>query len=333
MGVAVLGIETSCDDTAAAVIQDGIVLSNLVSSQLIHADYGGVVPELASRNHQLYISRVVNQAIQESGLDKNQLDGIAYTQGPGLLGSLMVGAQFAKGLSMSLNKPLLPVDHLKAHVLCHLIDNPKPTFPFLCLLVSGGHTHIIVVQDEFRLTTVGKTLDDAAGEAFDKTAKMLGLPYPGGPLIDKYAQQGVARFEFPITRVPAFNYSFSGLKTAIFQFLNKEVKENERFIPEHLEDICASVQEYIVNYLIRVFKKAAEHHRINRIALAGGVSANSLLRSQFASLENEGFKVFTPAFEYCTDNAAMVAKVGEIMLVNEVYGEVDDMLFTKSKLS
>jgi N6-L-threonylcarbamoyladenine synthase len=333
MGFAVLGIETSCDDTAASIIQDETVLSNVVSSQLVHAEYGGVVPELASRNHQLYISRVVDQALKDAAISLQDLDGVAYTQGPGLLGSLLVGAQFAKGLSMSLKKPLLPVDHLKAHVLCHLIDDPKPEFPFLCLLVSGGHTHIILVEDEFSLTTIGKTLDDAAGEAFDKTAKMLGLPYPGGPLIDQHAQSGESVFNFPETNVPDFNYSFSGLKTAILQFLNKEVQQNERFIPEHLSDICASVQSHIVDYLVSIFVKAAKNYQIKRIALAGGVSANSYLRSRFNDLAESGFEVYIPAFEYCTDNAAMVAKVGELMLNRGSFGTMDDALFTKSSLS
>lgn len=308
----ILAIESSCDDTAAAVLQNGIILSNVVAGQKVHEQYGGVVPELASRAHQQNIVPVVDVALTKAGITREDLHAIAFTAGPGLIGSLMVGVSFAKAMAIALGIPLIEVNHMQAHVLAHFIDEPKPEFPFLCLTVSGGHTMITVMRDHFTGEVIGHTSDDAAGEAFDKAAKILGLPYPGGPLIDKYAREGNPKaYVFPKPNIPDLNYSFSGLKTSYLYFVQNHVKENPDFVQQHLPDICASIQYSIIAHLMKKLIQASEQTGIRQIALAGGVSANSGLRE---TLEAEGkkrnWKVFIPAFEYCTDNAAMIAMAG-----------------------
>lgn len=305
----ILAIESSCDDTGAAVCRDGEILSNLIASQKIHELYGGVVPELASRAHIQNIVPVVDRALQKAGVQLTQLDAVAFTQAPGLIGSLLVGAQFAKSLAMSLQKPLISVHHMQAHVLANLIDDPRPSFPFLCLTVSGGHTQILLCKSPYEMKVIGETIDDAAGEAFDKSAKLLGLPYPGGPLIDKYAKEGnPKRFSFPEPNIPGLNFSFSGLKTSILYFLQTEKNKNESFLTENLADICASIQSRIVSILLKKLQKAAEETGIKHVCIAGGVSANSALRKSFEqSGKKLGWKTYIPKFEYCTDNAAMIA--------------------------
>jgi N6-L-threonylcarbamoyladenine synthase len=330
----ILAIESSCDETSAAICRDGKILSNIIAGQKVHEQYGGVVPELASRAHIQNIIPVVDQAIKLANenlksdpdsyrdVDLNSIDAIAFTQSPGLIGSLLIGSQFAKSLALSLNKPLIAVHHMQAHVLANLIDDPKPSFPFLCLTVSGGHTQIVLCESPTKMKVIGETIDDAAGEAFDKTAKLLGLPYPGGPLIDKYAKDGDAnRFQFPEPQIPGLDFSFSGLKTSILYFLQNAGKSNiykeqflatedekNKFIKENLNDLCASIQQRIVSILLNKLKKASIETGIKDICIAGGVSANSGLRK---ALEETGKKnnwnTFIPAFEYCTDNAGMIA--------------------------
>ncbi len=309
MPVHILAIESSCDETSAAVSSDTNILSNLIATQEVHAQYGGVVPELASRAHMQNIVAVVDQALQKANVTLQDLDAIAFTQAPGLTGSLLVGASYAKSLALALDKPLIAVHHMQAHVLANLIGEAKPSFPFLCLTVSGGHTQIVQCNHPNEMHVLGETIDDAAGEAFDKSAKILGLPYPGGPLIDQYAQQGNAkRFVFPEPQIPELNFSFSGLKTSILYFIQKETANNPNFINENLADICASIQERIVSILLNKLKKAAKETNINQIAIAGGVSANSGLRKALQALgEKQKWQVFIPPFEYCTDNAAMIA--------------------------
>jgi N6-L-threonylcarbamoyladenine synthase len=306
---AILAIESSCDDTGAAICRDGKILSNLIASQKIHEQYGGVVPELASRAHLQNVVPVVSEALQKAGVQFAQIDAVAFTQAPGLIGSLLVGAQFAKSLSMSLQKPLISVHHMQAHVLANMIDDPKPSFPFLCLTVSGGHTQIVLCESPYMIKVIGETIDDAAGEAFDKSAKLLGLPYPGGPLIDKFTAKGNAtRFSFPEPNIPGFNFSFSGLKTSILYFLKAEQIKNENFIAKNLPDICASIQHRIVSILLKKLQRAAEETGIKNICIAGGVSANSGLRKSFEELGQKlNWKTYIPKFEYCTDNAAMIA--------------------------
>ncbi|HMR90914.1 MAG TPA: tRNA (adenosine(37)-N6)-threonylcarbamoyltransferase complex transferase subunit TsaD [Chitinophagaceae bacterium] len=318
----ILAIESSCDETSAAVCRDGKVLSNFIAGQAVHEKYGGVVPELASRAHMQNMVPVVHAALEEAGTAMDQLDAIAYTQAPGLIGSLLVGAQFAKSLALTLDKPLIAVHHMQAHVLANLIDDPKPSFPFLCLTVSGGHTQIVLCSSPVEMKVIGETIDDAAGEAFDKSAKLLGLPYPGGPLIDKYAKEGnPERFKFPEPQIAGLDFSFSGLKTAILYFLQnagtslvyKEVfratpEEKENFIKNNLPDICASIQQRIISILLNKLKKAAKQTGIKEICLAGGVSANSGLRRALQEMgEKEGWHTYIPAFQYCTDNAGMIA--------------------------
>jgi N6-L-threonylcarbamoyladenine synthase len=322
----ILGIESSCDDTAAAIIKDGKILANIIANQDIHKAYGGVVPELASRAHQQNIVPVVDAALKKAGIDKKAISAVAYTNGPGLLGSLLVGSSFAKAFALGLNIPTIEVNHMHGHILAHFIEEEdgtsnKPTFPFLCLTVSGGHTQIVKITDYFEMKVIGETIDDAAGEAFDKVAKMLSLPYPGGPLLDKYAQLGNPnRFEFPHPKVKDLNFSFSGLKTSVLYFLKKELAENENFITENLNDICASVQKTIVDILMINLKKAAKKTGINQIAIAGGVSANSELRKRLLALEKENYKVFIPKFEYCTDNAGMIAITGYHHYLQQNFG-------------
>ncbi len=305
----ILAIESSCDDTSAAVTKGKRVLSNIVSTQDVHKAFGGVVPELASRAHQKNIIPTVDLALKEAKVSKSDLDAIAFTRGPGLLGSLLVGVSFAKAFAMALNKPLIEVNHMEAHVLAHMIDDksPSPEFPFLCLTVSGGHTQLVVVKSPMEMEVIGQTIDDAAGEAFDKISKIMGLPYPGGPLIDKYAKKGNHdAYKFPHPKVAELEFSFSGLKTSVLRFLQKEVRQNEKFVEEHLFDICASVQKTIVDILINKIKIASKKTGITRIAIAGGVSANSELRKRL--LENTfGWEVFIPDFQFCTDNAGMIA--------------------------
>ncbi|MGJ1268527.1 tRNA (adenosine(37)-N6)-threonylcarbamoyltransferase complex transferase subunit TsaD [Sphingobacterium spiritivorum] len=308
----ILGIESSCDETSASICIDGEIKSNIIAGQAVHAKYGGVVPELASRAHQQNIIPTVDQAIREAKVHKNEIDAVAFTRGPGLLGSLLVGTSFAKSFALARNIPLIDVNHMQAHILAHFIEDPKPSFPFLCLTVSGGHTQIVLVKDYFDMELLGETLDDAAGEAFDKTAKILQLPYPGGPLVDKYAQEGNPdAFSLPEPQIADLNFSFSGLKTAILYLVQKHEKENPDFLQENLKDVCASVQARIVSILLNKVKKAAKQTGIKDIAIAGGVSANSGLRSALLAMgERYKWNVFIPKFEYCTDNAAMIAIAG-----------------------
>jgi N6-L-threonylcarbamoyladenine synthase len=332
--VLILAIESSCDETSAAICRDGKILSNIIAGQKVHEQYGGVVPELASRAHIQNIIPVVDQAIKLANenlksdpdsyrdLNLRSIDAIAFTQAPGLIGSLLIGTQFAKSLALSLNKPLIAVHHMQAHVLANLIDDPKPSFPFLCLTVSGGHTQIVLCESPTRMKVIGETIDDAAGEAFDKSAKLLGLPYPGGPLIDKYAKDGNAnRFQFPEPQIPGLDFSFSGLKTSILYFLQnagkshvyKEEflateKEREKFVKENLADLCASIQQRIVSILLNKLKKASIETGIKDICIAGGVSANSGLRKAFEEAgKKNNWNTVIPAFQYCTDNAGMIA--------------------------
>jgi len=308
----ILGIESSCDDTSASICIDGIIASNVVANQLVHQKYGGVVPELASRVHQQNIIPTVQEAIAQAKIHKNDVDAVAFTRGPGLLGSLLVGTSFAKAFALANGLPLIEVNHMQAHILAHFIDDEKPAFPFLCLTVSGGHTQIVLVRDYFDMEIIGQTTDDAAGEAFDKTAKILGLPYPGGPLIDKYAREGHPHaFKFPEPQVPGLDFSFSGLKTSIMYFVRDKVKADPDFLNKNMNDICASVQNRIITILLNKLKKAALETNINRIAIAGGVSANSGLRSALNDAAMElNWKVFVPQFQYCTDNAGMIAIAG-----------------------
>jgi N6-L-threonylcarbamoyladenine synthase len=313
--VFILAIESSCDDTAAAVLHNDKVLSNVVANQLIHNLYGGVVPELASRAHQQNIVPVIDAALKKANISKNQLSAIAFTQGPGLMGSLLVGSSFAKSLSLALQIPLLAVNHMQAHILAHFIDEEgfeKPTFPFLALTISGGHTQIVQVNDFFDMTIIGETTDDAVGEAFDKSAKILGLPYPGGPLVDKYAQLGNPKaFVFTKPQVPGLDFSFSGLKTAILYFIQKKKLENPNFVDENLNDICASIQHTIIEILMDKLKMAVKQTGIKQIAIGGGVSANSGIRKTLKETEQKyGWKTYIPKFEYTTDNAAMIGIVG-----------------------
>ncbi|WP_247234324.1 tRNA (adenosine(37)-N6)-threonylcarbamoyltransferase complex transferase subunit TsaD [Telluribacter sp. SYSU D00476] len=305
----ILAIESSCDETSAAVISNGKIGSNVVATQLIHQQYGGVVPELASRAHQQHVLPVVEKALSDAKVTKKDLHAIAFTRGPGLLGALLVGTSFAKAMALGLNIPLIDVNHMQAHVLAHFIEDPKPRFPFLCLTVSGGHTQIVKVRDYLDMEIIGQTMDDAVGEAFDKTAKLLDLPYPGGPLIDKYAQQGnPLAFEFPPVDMPGLDYSFSGIKTSFMYFLQKRTRENPNFVQENLPDICASIQHTLVRILLKKLRRAAKETGIREIAIAGGVSANSGLRRSLAEMGEEmGWNVYIPRFEYCTDNAAMIA--------------------------
>ncbi|WP_304237010.1 tRNA (adenosine(37)-N6)-threonylcarbamoyltransferase complex transferase subunit TsaD [Jiulongibacter sediminis] len=305
----ILAIESSCDETSASVIINGEVKSNIVSTQVIHEKYGGVVPELASRAHQQHILPVVETALKQAKVTKNDVAAVAFTRGPGLLGSLLVGTSFAKSFALALNIPLIEVNHVQAHILAHFIDEPKPQFPFICLTVSGGHTQLVLVKSPLKMEIIGETKDDAVGEAFDKAAKMLGLPYPGGPMIDKYASEGNSEaFEFPISEMPGFSYSFSGIKTALLYFLQKKVNEDADFIDNNMADICASFQQTLITMLLQKLRKATRQYKVKQIAIAGGVAANSGLRNEIQKLaEKEDLEVFIPQFQYCTDNAAMIA--------------------------
>ena len=322
--VYILAIESSCDDTAAAVLKNDVVLSNVVANQLIHNEFGGVVPELASRAHQQNIVPVIDAALRKANVKKEQLSAVAFTQGPGLMGSLLVGSSFAKSFSMALQIPLIAVNHMHAHILAHFINEEgfdKPAFPFLALTISGGHTQIVLVRGFFDMEIIGETTDDAVGEAFDKSAKILGLPYPGGPLVDKNAQRGNPKaFQFTKPKMPGLDFSFSGLKTAILYFVQKNVAENPQFIDENLADICASIQHTIIEILMDKLKLAVKETGINQIAIGGGVSANSGIRKTLKEAESKyGWKTFIPKFEYTTDNAAMIGIVGYQKFLNEKF--------------
>ena len=331
MEITILGIESSCDDTSAAVIRDGVLLANVIASQAVHAEYGGVIPELASRAHGQNIVPVVDAALKRAGVTPEQVDGIAVTRGPGLLGSLLVGVSFAKGFAIAQNTPLMEVNHLQGHILAHFVtrpddpDKPKPKFPFLCLLVSGGNSQIVLVRDYLDMEIIGSTIDDAAGEAFDKCAKVMGLPYPGGPLIDKLAQEGDPKaFKFAKPTVGGFDYSFSGLKTSFLYFLRDHVAEEPDFIEQHKADLCASLQATIIDILMNKLIKAAKQYDITEIALAGGVSANSGLRAALATAgEKYGWATYVPPINLTTDNAAMIAITGYYKYLREEFAGLD----------
>ena len=333
----ILGIESSCDDTAASVLCNGEKLSNVVANQAIHEKYGGVVPELASRAHQQNIVPVVDQALEQAGISASELNAIAFTQGPGLMGSLLVGTSFAKSLAYGLNRPLIDVNHMQAHILAHFIEKEgyeKPEFPFLAMTISGGHTQIVRVDAYFKMTVIGETIDDAVGEAFDKSGKILGLGYPAGPEIDKRAKLGNPKaFNFTKPKVAGLNFSFSGLKTAILYFVQKQLKENPEFIETHLNDVCASIQYTIVEILMDKLKLAVKETGINRIAIGGGVSANSGIRAALKQAETQqGWDTFVPAFEYTTDNAAMIAIVGYLKYLEGDFADQTIMATARLKL-
>lgn len=333
----ILGIESSCDDTAASILCDGKVLSNVIANQSIHKAYGGVVPELASRAHQQNIVPVVDQALKQAGISKNELSAVAFTRGPGLMGSLLVGTSFAKSLAFGLNIPLIEVNHMQAHILAHFIDKEgykKPEFPFLAMTISGGHTQIVRVDDAFEMTVIGETIDDAVGEAFDKSGKILGLGYPAGPEIDKRAKLGNPKaFHFTKPKVNGLNFSFSGLKTAILYFVKDQSKKNPNFIKEHTDDICASIQYTIVGILMDKLKAAVKETGINRIAIGGGVSANSGIRTALKNAEHKnGWETFIPAFEFTTDNAAMIAIVGYLKYLKNDFAQQNITATARLKL-
>jgi N6-L-threonylcarbamoyladenine synthase len=334
--VYILAIESSCDDTAAAVLCNDRILSNIVANQKVHEQYGGVVPELASRAHEKNIVPVIHQALQKAGITKEQLSAIAFTQGPGLMGSLLVGGSFAKSLSLALDIPLIGVNHMQGHILAHFIDEEgfdKPEFPFLAMTISGGHTQIIKVNDYFEMEVIGETTDDAVGEAFDKSAKILGLPYPGGPLIDKYAQLGNPVFEFTKPKVEGLNFSFSGLKTQILYFIQKKIKENPNFIEENLNDICASIQHIIIEIIMDKLKTAVKETGINQVAIGGGVSANSGIRKSLKEAEQKyGWKTFVPKFEYTTDNAGMIGITGYLRYKKGMFDDVSVVSKARMKI-
>ena len=332
----ILGIESSCDDTSASVIRDGVMLSNVIANQAVHTNFGGVVPELASRAHQLNIIPVVHEALKRAAVSKSDLSAIAFTRGPGLLGSLLVGTSFAKGLAQALDIPLVDVNHLQAHVLAHFIsegkpDERQPEFPFLCLLVSGGNSQIVVVRAYNDMEVIGQTIDDAAGEAFDKCAKVMGLPYPGGPHIDRLAKEGNPKaFIFNKPQIPDYNYSFSGLKTSFLYLLRDEIKENPNFVEENLNDLCASLQATVVDVLMNKLKKAATDLKIRQVAVAGGVSANSALRQAFHDYGAKyGWEVYIPPFAFTTDNAAMIAIIGYFKYLKNDFCSIEEVPFAR----
>ncbi|MFV0594042.1 MAG: tRNA (adenosine(37)-N6)-threonylcarbamoyltransferase complex transferase subunit TsaD [Draconibacterium sp.] len=338
-GITILGIESSCDDTSAAIIRDGVILSNVVANQKVHEEYGGVVPELASRAHQQNIIPVVELAVKRVGVERSEISAVAFTRGPGLLGSLLVGTSFAKGFSLALNVPLIEVNHLQGHVLALFIkengvDFNPPKFPFLCLLVSGGNSQIILVRDYLDMEVIGQTIDDAAGEAFDKCAKVMGLPYPGGPHVDRLAKEGDPyRFEFSRPRIPGLDYSFSGLKTNFLYFLRDEIKKNENFIEENKADLCASLQYTIIEILLGKLRKAAKETGINEITIAGGVSANSGLRNALAeNARKYHWNLIIPKFEYTMDNAAMIAITGYYKFLKQEFVEQNTVPFARTQL-
>jgi N6-L-threonylcarbamoyladenine synthase len=321
----ILAIESSCDETSASVIRNGKVLNNIIATQEVHRKYGGVVPELASRAHQQNIVAVVDDAISKAGINVTDLDAVAFTRGPGLMGALLVGVSFAKGVSLACGIPLIEVNHMQAHILAHFIDDPKPEFPFLCLTVSGGHTQIVLVRDFLDMEVLGQTQDDAVGEAFDKAAKIMGLPYPGGPLVDKYAQTGNPNaYKFSGTSMPGLDFSFSGIKTAFLYFIRDEKIKNPAFVEENIHDICASLQTHLVKMLLTRLEQASKQTGIKQIAIAGGVSANSGLRKALQEIgDKNGWSVYIPAFEYCTDNAAMIAMAAHYKFLRKEFSELD----------
>jgi N6-L-threonylcarbamoyladenine synthase len=325
MSTVILGIESSCDDTSASICVDGKILANVIAGQEVHKEWGGVVPELASRAHQQNLIPTVSAALKQAAVNVEDISAVAFTRGPGLIGSLLVGTSFAKSFAMAGDIPIIEVNHMQAHVLAHFIEKPTPSFPFICLTVSGGHTQIVLVRDYLEMEVIGTTRDDAAGEAFDKSAKILGLPYPGGPLIDEKAQEGDPKaFRFAEPDMPGLEFSFSGVKTSILYFLRDKQAEDPQFIEENLPDLCASIQHTIVNILMHKLEKAAQEHKVSEIAIAGGVSANSGLRK--ALLEKGralGWKTYIPAFEYCTDNAGMIAITGYYKFLEGKFADLD----------
>lgn len=325
MNCTILAIESSCDETSASVIQNGKILSNIIATQAVHEQYGGVVPELASRAHMQNIVPVIQNALSKANIAKNDLNAVAFTQGPGLLGALVVGVSFAKSLALGLGIPLIGINHMQAHILAHFIDEPRPEFPFLCLTVSGGHTQIVIVKNHLEMEVIGHTQDDAVGEAFDKAAKLLGLPYPGGPQLDKAAVGGdFTKYTFPSVDTPGLNYSFSGIKTAFMYFLRDQKLKNENFVEENMNDICASIQTSIVEILLKKLRKASKETGIKQIAIAGGVSANSWLRAKLQEeAEKHRWSVYVPAFEYCTDNAAMIAMAAHYKFINNEFCDLN----------
>ncbi len=329
----ILAIESSCDDTSAAVLRERTLLSNVIASQKVHEQYGGVVPELASRAHQQNIIPVVDGAIRQAGIERKDIDAVAFTRGPGLLGSLMVGVNFAKSFAFGLGKPIIEVNHLQAHVLSHFIDRgePMPQFPFICLLVSGGHTQILLLKDYFDIECLGTTIDDAAGEAIDKAAKIMDLGYPGGPVIDRLAKEGDAEaFHFATPHIEGYNYSFSGIKTSFLYFLRDRLKEDPDFIEKHKADLCASIQRTIVSFLLKKVERAALDHKVRQLAIAGGVSANSLLRSELQRIcDKHHWQAFIPPFQFCTDNAAMVGIAGYFKYQKGEFAEMDIAPYTR----
>ncbi len=339
MSTIILGIESSCDDTSAAILCDEVILSNVIANQDVHRQYGGVVPELASRAHQQNIIPVVEKAIKDAAITKDQISAIAFTRGPGLMGSLLVGTSFAKGFALSTGIPMIDVNHLQAHILAHFIkkhpaDNHQPSFPFLCLLVSGGNSQIVLVKSHFEMEVLGQTIDDAAGEAFDKCAKIMGLPYPGGPLIDKLAKEGNPKaFAFSKPRIANFDYSFSGLKTSFLYFLRDRLSENENFIEENKKDLCASLQSTIIDILMDKLIKAAKQHHIKEVAVAGGVSANSALRQAFEDQKKKrDWNIYIPDFAFTTDNAAMIAITGHYKFLKGEFADQSQAPFSRTVL-
>lgn len=333
--ISILAIESSCDETSASIILNGKVLNNIVATQSVHEKYGGVVPELASRAHQENIIPVVAEALRTSGISKEQLSAVAFTRGPGLMGALLVGVSFAKSFAYARKIPLIEVNHMQAHVLAHFIEDPKPNFPFICLTVSGGHSQLVLVKSPLEMKVIGETRDDAVGEAFDKTAKLLGLPYPGGPLIDRYAKEGDPRtFDFPITRMPELDYSFSGIKTAVLYFLRDQLKKNPDFITENIADLCASIQYSLIEMLLIKLKEAVKQYGVKEVAIAGGVSANSGLRNTLSKLASQkGWNLYIPKFEYCTDNAAMIAMAAHFKYLKGDFASMDVTPLAKMKLN
>ena len=330
----ILAIESSCDDTSAAILRDDRMLSNVIASQKVHEQYGGVVPELASRAHQQNIIPVVDGAIRQAGIAKEDIDAVAFTRGPGLLGSLMVGVNFAKSFALALGKPIIEVNHLQAHVLSHFIDRGenKPQFPFICLLVSGGHTQILLLKDYFDITVLGTTIDDAAGEAIDKAAKIMDLGYPGGPVIDRLAKDGNPdAFHFATPHIPGYDYSFSGIKTSFLYFLRDRLKEDPEFIEHHKADLCASIQKTIVGFLLKKVERAAIDNHVRQVAIAGGVSANSLLRSELQRIcDRHHWQAFIPPFQFCTDNAAMVGIAAYFKYLRGYFADLSLAPYTRS---
>ncbi len=329
----ILAIESSCDDTSAAVLRDDMLLSNVIASQKVHEQYGGVVPELASRAHEQNIIPVVDGAIREAGISKEEIDAVAFTRGPGLMGSLMVGVSFAKSFAQALGKPLIEVNHLQAHVLSHFIDRgePRPQFPFICLLVSGGHTQILLLKSHFEMEVLGQTIDDAAGEAIDKAAKIMDLGYPGGPIIDRLAKEGNPdAYRFATPQIPGYDYSFSGIKTSFLYFLRDRLKEDPDFIEKHKADLCASIQKTIVGFLLKKAERAAIDHKVSQMAIAGGVSANSLLRSELQRIcDKHHWQAFIPPFKFCTDNAAMVGIAGYFKYLKGEFADISLPPYTR----